>query len=131
MKIAAISDDGTTISQHFGRAPIYVVLTVEGGKITSRETRSKAGHQNFAAQQHQTMPGQRHGFDPGSEAKHRSMADAIADCEVLLAGGMGYGAYESLKSYSIKPVVTDVGNIDQAVQLYLAGNLPNLMDRVH
>ena len=27
MKIAAISDDGTTISQHFGRAPFYVVVT--------------------------------------------------------------------------------------------------------
>lgn len=131
MKIAAISDDGVTISQHFGRAPIYVVLKVEEGKIANKETRSKVGHQNFAVQEHQAAPGQRHGLDPGSEAKHRSMADAIADCEVLLAGGMGYGAYESLKRYNIKPIVTDVVNIEQAVQLYLAGNLPNLMDRVH
>ncbi len=131
MRIAAISDDGVTISQHFGRAPIYVVLTVEEGKVIKKETRSKVGHQDFAAQEHQTPPGQRHGFDPGSEAKHRSMADAIADCEVLLAGGMGYGAYESLRGYNIKPMVTDVANIDQAVQLYLTGNLPNLMDRVH
>jgi predicted Fe-Mo cluster-binding NifX family protein len=131
VRIAAISDDGVTISQHFGRAPIYVVLTVEEGKVVKKETRSKVGHQNFATQEHQTAPGQRHGFDPGSEAKHRSMADAIADCDALLAGGMGYGAYESLKKYNIKPIVTDVADIDQAVQLYLAGNLPNLMDRVH
>jgi len=131
VKIAAISDDGTTISQHFGRAPLYVVLTILDGKITNKEKRSKVGHQNFAAQEHQTEPGQRHGFDPGSEAKHRSMADAIADCEVLLAGGMGYGAYESLKRYNIKPIITDVVDIDEAAQLYLAGNLPNLMDRVH
>ena len=33
MKIAAVSDDGTTISQHFGRAPFYVVVTVEDGRI--------------------------------------------------------------------------------------------------
>jgi predicted Fe-Mo cluster-binding NifX family protein len=35
MKIAAISEDGATVSQHFGRAPLYVVVTVENGKRTS------------------------------------------------------------------------------------------------
>jgi len=29
MKIAAISENGTTVSQHFVRAPLYVVATVE------------------------------------------------------------------------------------------------------
>ena len=32
MKIAAITEDGTTISQHFGRAPLYLVVTVEDAK---------------------------------------------------------------------------------------------------
>ena len=131
MKIAAISDDGVTISQHFGRAPLYIVLTVENGKIVNKETRPKAGHQTFAATEHQTAPGERHGYDAASQAKHHSMADTIADCQVLLGGGMGWGAYESLKSYNIQPIVTDVSNIDQAAQLYLAGKLTNLMDRVH
>ena len=36
MKIAVITEDGTTISQHFGRAPLYVVVTVEGGKIANK-----------------------------------------------------------------------------------------------
>ena len=131
MKIAAISDDGVTISQHFGRAPLYIVLTVENGKIVNREQRPKSGHQNFAATEHQTAPGERHSYDAASQAKHRSMADTIADCQVLLAGGMGWGGYESLKSYNIEPIVTDVDNIDRAAQLYVAGKLPNLMDRVH
>jgi predicted Fe-Mo cluster-binding NifX family protein len=59
------------------------------------------------------------------------MADTIADCQLLLAGGMGWGAYESLKSYNIQPIVTDVENIDEAVQLHLAVKLPNLMERLH
>jgi len=132
MKIAAISEDGTTISQHFGRAPLYVVLTVEDGRIVNKETRDKAGHHTFAAH-HDTpvAPGERHGYDEGSQAKHRSMAEAIPDCQVLLAGGMGWGVYESLKSYNIEPIVTDVENIDEAVQLYLAGGLRNLMERLH
>ena len=41
MKIAAISEDGTTISQHFGRAPYYLVITVEDGKVVSKEKRDK------------------------------------------------------------------------------------------
>lgn len=36
---------------------------------------------------------------------------AIADCEVLLTGGMGAGAYESMKQANIRPVVTDVTTI--------------------
>ena len=31
MKIAATTDDEATISQHFGRAPYYLVTTVENG----------------------------------------------------------------------------------------------------
>ena len=36
MKIAVITDDERTISQHFGRAPYYVVVTIEDGKIVDR-----------------------------------------------------------------------------------------------
>ena len=131
MKIAAISDDGVNISQHFGRAPLYVVLSVEDGKVVGRETRPKSGHHTFVAAEHPMAPGERHGYDADSQSKHASMAETIADCQVLLAGGMGWGAYESLKSYNIEPIVTDIENIDEAVQLYLAGRLHNLMDRLH
>jgi len=44
---------------------------------------------------------------------------------------MGWGAYESLKSRAIETIVTDVESIDEAVKLYLAGKLPNLMERLH
>jgi predicted Fe-Mo cluster-binding NifX family protein len=132
MKIAAITEDGSTISQHFGRAPLYVVVTVEDGKIVSKETLNKAGHHTFAAHHDAPLaPGERHGYDAGSQMRHASMAETIADCQVLIAGGMGWGAYESLKSRGIEPVVTDVESIDEAVKLYLQGKLPNLMERLH
>jgi len=132
MKIAAVSEDGITISQHFGRAPLYVVITVEDGKIVNKEKRPKAGHHTFAGNQHpETAPGEPHGFDAGSQTRHASMAQTISDCQVLIAGGMGWGAYESMKSYNIESVVTDIESIDEAVQLYLKGELPNLMARLH
>jgi predicted Fe-Mo cluster-binding NifX family protein len=133
LKIAAISDDGINISRHFGRASLYVVLTVEDGKIVSREIRSKAGHHIFVASdtEHTLAPGERHGYDLGAQAKHQRMAETITDCKVLLTGGMGWGAYESMKSYDIEPIVTDIANIEQAVETYLKGRLTNLIERLH
>jgi predicted Fe-Mo cluster-binding NifX family protein len=132
LKIAVISDDEVSVSQHFGRAPYYVVLTVEEGKIVDSETRPKAGHHTFGAQEHPKLaPGERHGYDAGSQAKHRSMAETITDCEALVAGGMGWGAYESLKGYGIRPVITDEGDIRNAALRYAKGELPDLMDRLH
>jgi len=131
MKIAAVSEDEITISQHFGRAPLYVVVTVEDGKIVSKETRAKAGHHTFVAHHTELVTGERHGYDAGSQAKHASMAETILDCQILLAGGMGWGAYESLKNRGIEPVATDIANIHEAVKLYIEGKLPNLMERLH
>ena len=48
-----------------------------------------------------------------------------------IAAGMGWGAYESLKSQNIQGIVTNVGTIDEAVKLYLEDKLPNLMERLH
>ncbi len=131
MKIAAVTENGTTLSQHFGRAPLYVVLTVKDGEIISKETRAKAGHSTFAAHHAEAAHGERHGFDAASQARHASMAAAIADCEVLIVGGMGLGAYQNLKGCGIETIVTDVKNIEQAVKLYLEGKLPSLLERLH
>lgn len=132
MKIAAVSDDEVNISQHFGRAPYYMVVTIDDGKVTAKETRPKTGHQTFAAHEPPKLgSGERHGYDAGSQVRHESMAEAIADCQALLAGGMGWGAYEAMKSYGIETIVTDVRNIDEAIELYLAGKLTNLMERLH
>jgi len=59
------------------------------------------------------------------------MAEAIADCQVLIAGGMGWGAYENLTSRGVETIVTDIKNIDEAVKLYLEGKLLNLRQRLH
>jgi predicted Fe-Mo cluster-binding NifX family protein len=50
---------------------------------------------------------------------------------VLIAGGMGRGAYESLKRYNIEPIITDKKSIDEAAKLYVENKLPNLMEKLH
>lgn len=139
MKIAFITDDGKTISKHFGRARFYEVLTVENGQIIAREQREKLGHAHFAGSQdkqhtqhdHGQGQGERHGFDADSQDRHTSMAQTIADCQYLVVGGMGYGAYESMKQAGITPIVTDLSTIDEAVQAHIAGTLKDHTEYLH
>jgi predicted Fe-Mo cluster-binding NifX family protein len=135
MKIAAVSEDGVTISQHFGRAPLYVVITIEEGKIISRKTRDKMGHAQFSGEKHEEHhhadDPRGHGFDPASQNRHGQMVANISDCEVLLARGMGRGAYESIKQANIRPIVTDMAGIDEAVQAYLKGSLVDHSEQLH
>jgi predicted Fe-Mo cluster-binding NifX family protein len=130
MKIAAVSEDGTTVSQHFGRATYYVVFTVEEGRVVKREKREKSTH-HVAGQEHQAVAGERHGFDAAAQSTHAGMMSNIADCQVVMAGGMGLGARESLKAAGIETVMTDVLNMDEAINLYIAGRLPNRTERLH
>ncbi len=134
MKIAIVTDDGVTISQHYGRAPYYMVYTVENGKIVSQERRNKAGHHTLGMHDchlDQSCHDEKHGMDAGSQAKHAGMLANILDSQVLIAGGMGYGAYESLESGGIEPIITDVESMEEAVKLYLEGKLVNLMEKLH
>lgn len=135
MKIAVITDDEQSISQHFGRAPYYVVATIENGQIVTRERRDKLGHAHFANEPHAAEPHEAdprgHGFDPAAQNRHVLMVEAIADCEVLLCRGMGAGAYESMKQAGIRPIVTDISGIDEAVQAYLEGKIVDRTDWLH
>ncbi|MCJ7696241.1 MAG: NifB/NifX family molybdenum-iron cluster-binding protein [Anaerolineaceae bacterium] len=135
MKIAVITDDGKSISQHFGRAPFYVVITVEDGKIENRELRSKIGHDHFQNQSHgeenHSSQGEGHGKDALSHTKHVSMAETISDCKALICGGMGRGAYESMQRLNVQPVVTDLTDIDAAVHLFIDGKLVDRTELLH
>jgi predicted Fe-Mo cluster-binding NifX family protein len=130
MKIAVITDDFKTISAHFGRALHYQVFTVEEGRIVSQESRSKANHSQFAGkEEHTHQPGEGHGSDPASQHRHNLMMDPIADCQVPLARGMG--AHNGLTSRSIQPILTDIHEIQPAVEAYLAGKIVDHPERLH
>ncbi len=133
MKIALITDDGKTISQHFGRANYYVVVTIENGQIIQREMRDKLSHKHFAGEEHghSHQADTRHGFDAASQDRHAQMSESIADCEALLCRGMGAGAYESMKARGIRPIVTDVEAIEEAALAYSRGELRDHIEKLH
>jgi predicted Fe-Mo cluster-binding NifX family protein len=109
-----------------------MVATVEAGRIVGRELRDKLGHAQFAHEPHEGDPqGQPHGTRPSSEGRHARMAEAIADCEALICGGMGYGAYTSMQSRGIRPVVTALESVEEALVAYVEGRLVDQTDRLH
>jgi len=131
MKIAVVTDDKETISQHFGMAHYYLICTVTDGKITGREIRPKPGHDQFAGEHHEEHQEGGHGNGPHSEARHGTMMDPISDCQVLIARGMGMGAHNSLRMRNITPFITDISNAQAAVDSYLAGTLQDHPELLH
>ena len=132
MRIAVVTDDGKTVSKHFGRATHFLVATVEGGQIVAREMRQKLGHGRFANETHDVqIPGQPHGMGPQAESRHGQMIETITDCEALICGGMGYGAYESVRQGGIRPIISDIPDVDQAVIECAEGRIVDHVDRLH
>jgi len=131
MKIAFITDDEKTISRHFGRASYYLVIEVEDGEEIKRDLRNKLGHRQFIGEEQPHELGQLHGMSKESHSKHGQMAEAINDCDALICGGMGMGAYQSMQSFGITPIVTEISNIEEALQAYLDGDLQDQREMLH
>lgn len=145
-KVAVITDDGEHISAHFGRARYYKVFTIEGGAVAASEMRDKANHHDFVQigeagqhthedehehHEHGHEHEHGHGHGPGAAARHSSMLSAITDCEALLVRGMGFGAHEALTQAGIRPIITDIKTIEQAVQAYLEGSITDHPEKLH
>lgn len=136
MKIAVITDDGQTISQHFGRAAHYLVFTVENNAIVDKELRDKVGHRQFAHEDHDHdhkagSDSQGHGFGAHSDDKHARMIENIQDCEAIIVRGMGRGAYLAVEQANIRPFLTEIADAEEAVKAYIGGTLDNHTDKLH
>jgi predicted Fe-Mo cluster-binding NifX family protein len=118
-KIAIATEDGVTVSAHFGRAPYFQVLTIADGQIVARERRAKAFHQ-----------GEQHDHT-GPDTHASGMVSVVHDCAAVIAGGMGNPAFASIQAANLTPIVTDLRDIEQVVRAYVNGTLTNHMERVH
>lgn len=117
-KLAVVTDDGVTIHQHFGQAHYFKILTLEDGVVKAAEIREKAVHE------HGQMPSD--GVHPGQK-----MIDSIADCQVLISGGMGMPVFQRAESAGLKVFLTHYQEIDLAVKAYQAGSLQSDPQLVH
>ena len=136
MKIAVITDDGTTVSQHFGRARYYAVLTVEGQKVVGRQMLDRGDTVLPPNDQHQPRQGlgsdiDCHGTGAAAAAWHERMVKPIKDYQVLLTRGLSWSARECLIAAGIRPIITDIAGLDEAVQAYLDGSIQDHIELLH
>ncbi|MCX5973419.1 MAG: NifB/NifX family molybdenum-iron cluster-binding protein [Coprothermobacterota bacterium] len=110
MKIALPTEDGSTICAHFGRAPQFLVFTVENEQITGKTLRPNT----HAAGEHSH-------HEP--ERSHDDILGALADCQVVISQGMGPRAVTALEDAGLLVFFTEETDIETAVRLYLQGDV--------
>jgi predicted Fe-Mo cluster-binding NifX family protein len=131
MKIAIVTDDGRTVSKHFGRAKEFLVVTIDNGIVIERKLREKLHHEHFSHEEHDHHEHGAQGSSGAGHQKHVSMVEAISDCEVLIGGGMGRGAYLSLEQLNIRPIVTDQDDINLVITKFIGGKLVDHPEYLH
>ena len=104
--ISANDNNGieSTVSEHFGRCPYFIIVDVEENAIQSVQAIDNPYYANHAP-----------GHVP--EFIHRQGAG------VMLTGGMGLRAVGFFEQYGIEVATGAAGTAQQAVQAYLAGKL--------
>jgi predicted Fe-Mo cluster-binding NifX family protein len=134
VKIAITTEDGKVISAHFGRSPYFAIYEIEDGKIVNKEMRKNTFTGHFR-REHQKRPEQHHGQPhhrgTGDPHAHHSVAEGLKDCQVVISHGMGRKAWEDLRARGIEMIVTDETDVEKAVEMYLAGELEDRVEKLH
>lgn len=130
MKIAVVTDDRETIAMHFGRARYYRVFETDGGRVVGEELIDRLETLRHHSHDERTTDGTAHHHGRGGH-DHSAMVAQLGGAKALIAGGMGYGAYNAMEAAAVEVYLTDGGSIDEALGRYLAGELPRNTDRVH
>lgn len=95
----------STVSEHFGHAPSFLLVETENGEIMSWRTEP-----NPFLEQHQ----------PGQIPQHISTLGA----QVMICGGMGRKALSFFEQLDIRIGTGAEGAADEAIKRFLAGDLP-------
>ncbi len=110
MQIAIGTTDGISVCEHLARSSAFFVFTVEDGRIISKSLRERFN---------------------GACGNHATFVDLLEGCNAVICGGIGQGAFDSLKAAGIEPVVAaGKHSAEEAASLYLAGTLATTDARV-
>ncbi len=127
MNIAIPSNDGLTVSAHFGRSRGFIVFKTSKQEILSEEYRENTvtGH---ALGQHTEHTEEHHHQNGEHTHSHTGILGVLADCEAVIAGGMGQRLFNDLTGAGKKVFVSREENARQAVKLLLTDQLDSNPD---
>lgn len=123
MKIAVPTNDGASISAHFGKSSAFLVFDVQSGQIAGSTLRPNNG-----CHPHQSHDHACDGHGRSSHADHHTgIVSTLAGCDLVICSGIGQRAVDALAVAGIKPVfVSETGPASTIVEAYVKGLLqPN------
>jgi predicted Fe-Mo cluster-binding NifX family protein len=111
-RIAFATADGVTVCDHLARSAAFVVVEMNSGVPGARTTRAR-----------------------GTEAcgNHATFVEMLAGCSVVICGGIGQGAMDSLGAHGIRALVAPASTgapIEDVLQLWMEGRLVTSDERV-
>jgi len=128
-KLAFVCDDSATISAHFGRAPLVVVVTLEDGREVAREERVKerpgAVHLHEEGHSHEHDHAHHHAHD------HTDKFRALADCDALIVRGAGSPVIAHAEALGMRAYLVGEKTVDEALAAYQNGTLRSDPRRIH
>ncbi len=117
MRVAVASQDGESISPHFGRCAYFIIFDAEDGTVLRKELRQNTHTSHGTGNCHAGG----HGDQPHS---HAALVHTLHDCQAALCYGMGWRAANDLRQNGIRPVIVDrKRSPEEAVALYVQGKL--------
>lgn len=126
MKTAIPANDGVNISAHFGRSQGFIIFETSDNKIIGEEYRKNSVTGHATGQHHE------HGHDHGSREhpvhSHSGILEILADCEIIIAGGMGQRLFNDLQAAGKKVYITREVNARKAMDLQLGNDLDSHTD---
>ncbi|MFV1999096.1 MAG: NifB/NifX family molybdenum-iron cluster-binding protein [Acidimicrobiia bacterium] len=116
MKIAFPTCDNETIVARIGNMNTLLVIDVVDGTKVGREERDMTGMPACGDQQN---------------SRPDYVVGVVADCEVVIANGIGAPLVEKMRQAGVDVVLTSSLSIDEALAAYLAGTLENEPELAH
>ncbi len=121
-KIAIATDDQKRVTGHIGRCKSFMIYEINDNKIVNKELREnlftnhRMMHQNH----------QHHG--EGGGHSHAHLIEGLKDCKYLVSSGGGWRVVEDLKQHNITTLFSDVEFIEDAVNMFIKGELKDDTD---
>ncbi len=130
-KIAIATDDGNRIAQHFGRTPLFVVFTIDQGRVIDRELRPNTFTGHYRGGMGMGEGGAMRSFDDSDHHKEvqSSVLQGLGDCRAVISAGGGRRIWETLQNAGIAMIITDRFSVDDALETYLKGELTDTGER--
>ncbi len=131
IKIAIPTDDGVTISRHFGQARAFLIVTLDDGEIVAQELRElpDAGGHDHHHHHHDHNHDHHHGM--GGNPAHMAKFEYVRDCQFLIGGGMGAPAVNRLNAMGIQVALTDHKQIADLLEEVKTGQVKHNPKRMH